>query len=456
MDHSYDHAIVLGASMSGLMTAAVLARHCKRVTIVERDALDDDGFGWRKGVPHGRHVHGFWPRGMQVLDRLFPGFRAELLAGGATNCDSGSDFIWHQFGAMKLREPVDMPTTLMTRPFLEAHLRRRVRALPGVVLCDETSVESLIASADHRNVLGVRVSTRDGASRELRGDWVIDATGRAGLCGRWLEALGYERASESKVRIDVNYVTRLYERQRASSAQAHLLVNTPPAGKRAGVAFAVEGDRWVVTLAGFVGEQPPDDDASFLAYARSLPLPTIAEIIQHSRPLGEVAKFKFAYDVRRHYERLTRFPRGLLVTGDALASFNPAYGQGMTVAALEAEALDREFAARGDPGTLARRFFRQAAKIIDVAWSLTTGEDLRFPEVAGPRPAAMRWINAYVVRLHRAAALDAEVCRAFFRVAGFEARPESLFAPRIVWRVLRAGSVAAPLPASIRVPDAAE
>ena len=152
---------------------------------------------------------------------------------------------------------------------------------------------------------------------------------------------------------------------------------------------------------------------------------------------GSVIRYGFPHSQRRRYEGLRRFPRGYLLLGDALASFNPIYGQGMTAAACQAIALEAALAA-GDGG-LAKRFFRAAAKVIDPPWQLAVSSDLALPNVPGPRPLPVRIVNAYIARLQRAATHDPEVSLAFIRVIHLVAAPASLFAPRIFLRVIFGG-----------------
>jgi 2-polyprenyl-6-methoxyphenol hydroxylase-like FAD-dependent oxidoreductase len=217
-----------------------------------------------------------------------------------------------------------------------------------------------------------------------------------------------------------------------------------PAETRGAALLAMEGDRWILTLIGMVGDRAPADDAGFLAFARSLGAPEIAALAASARPLSEFVTYRFAANVRRRYERLRRFPRGLVVTGDALASFNPIYGQGMTVASQQALALDAALR-EGAPDTVATRFFRRAARVIDTPWTLTVSEDLRYPQVPGPRPLPVRILHRYLAALHRASETDAVVCRAFHRVANMLAAPPSLLRPGVVARVARA-AFASPRP----------
>ena len=199
----------------------------------------------------------------------------------------------------------------------------------------------------------------------------------------------------------------------------------------------IEGDRWMITLGGWLGDHAPTDEQGFLEFARSLPAPDIYDVISHAEPLSDPVAYKFASNLRRHYERLDRFPAGYLVLGDAMCSFNPVYGQGMTVSALQASALDISLRERsGEFNDLARRFFQRAAKLIDIPWMAAAGEDFRYPQVEGVRPPGIKLILWYGAKLQRATQCDPEVYRAFLYVMNLMRPPTSLFHPRIVGRVL--------------------
>jgi 2-polyprenyl-6-methoxyphenol hydroxylase-like FAD-dependent oxidoreductase len=439
------HAIVLGASMAGLLTARVLSDHFERVTLLERDRLPDDGSS-RKGVPQGRHAHAVLASGLAAMEQLFPGLTAGLVAGGAMPGDIGRDVRWYQFGGYKLRADVGLPGVILTRPFLEAHIRQRVLRLLNVTAIQEADVQGLHTSDDHQRILGAVLRRRGGQPEQLLADLTVDATGRGAQSPKWLEALGYARPAETMVKVNVGYATRVYQRQpgETKDALAYMIASTPPRGKRYGVLFAVEGQRWIVTLIGFLGDHTPADEAGFLEFSRTLPTPDISERIQHARPLTEIVPHKFPSDLRRHYEKMAHFPQGYLVLGDAMCSFNPIYGQGMTVAALEARTLGQCLQAHltGLPA----RFFKQVTPVIDIPWTLATGEDWRYPEVEGRRPRGAAFINRYVVQVHRAAMTDPVVLAAFFNVANLNRPPASLFHPKLMGRVFMANRRAQPLP----------
>ncbi|MGH2543655.1 MAG: FAD-binding monooxygenase, partial [Ardenticatenaceae bacterium] len=256
---------------------------------------------------------------------------------------------------------------------------------------------------------------------------------------------GYARAEESEVTVRMGYASRLYRRDPAGPHARDWILVTPDATRerRGGGMFPVEGERWVVTLAGRNGDYAPTDEAGFLEFARSLPSPDIYHLIRHSEPLSDIVQHRFPSSLRRHYETLRRFPERYLVMGDAVCSFNPIYGQGMTSAALQAAELDQLLGERGGTRGLhgiAQPYFKRVAKVVDTPWWGAVGEDFRYPETEGPKAPGTDLINAYMVKVHRVSHHDRVVCAAFLKVMNLMEPPTSLFHPRILWRVWRGQS----------------
>jgi 2-polyprenyl-6-methoxyphenol hydroxylase-like FAD-dependent oxidoreductase len=432
-----DHAVVLGASMAGLAAARVLADAYERVTVRARDALPA-GAAHRKGVPQSRHAHALLAGGRVALEELFPGLTDELVAHGALTGDLQADTRWYNQGLRLCPGPSDLRALAVSRPLLERCVRDRVRVLPNVRLIDCCDAAGLAATPDSQRVRGVRIVRRaDGSAEEVLGaDLVVDATGRGSRSPVWLEALGYPRPAEEEVRIGVAYASRVYRcrRDQLNGDRAAVIAATGER-QRGGVMLSMEGDRWIVTLFGYLGQRPPTDPDGFTAFAATLPAPDIFEAIADAEPLSEVLPARYPASVRRRYEQLDRFPDGYLVTGDAVCGFNPVYGQGMSVAALEAKAL-RECLQDGPGAGLATRFFAEVARIIDIPWGIAVSSDLRFPRVQGARTAKVRFVNAYLARFHLAAAADPVLGRAFLRVVNLMDRPEALLRPAIAARVL--------------------
>lgn len=431
------HAVVIGASVAGLLAARVLSEHFERVTVIEKDTLPGPDSA-RKSVPQGNHIHVIWSGGAAAIERLLPGLWAEMQVHGAVAFDNSLDMRWFHRGVWKLRAPTGLVMYSQSRPLLEHRIRERVLALGNVRLASETAVLEPLVTEDGRGIRGVRVrAAGDGAApSDVAADLVVDASGRGSRTPAWLQSLGLAPPRESRVGIDLKYASRLYQMPAHAPRdwQVMAIYGGPPAARRAGVIFPVEGGRWIVTLSGCLGDHPGGDERGFLDFARGLDRPDLFDAIRDARPLSPIAVFGFPQEVRRHYEELPQLPAGLLVIGDALCAFNPLYGQGVTVCALEAEALDQCLRAAQTAGPvgpqLARRYFRRAARIVGDAWLVATATDLLFPQAEGRRLPGLGlfgWYNRQVLEL---CSCDPRVLRRFLEVLHFLERPHALFGAR--------------------------
>jgi 2-polyprenyl-6-methoxyphenol hydroxylase-like FAD-dependent oxidoreductase len=434
------HAIVMGGSLAGLLTARVLSKHFERVTIVEKDRVNDRPES-RSGQPQTQHLHGLLATGLHVMTEYFPDLPAALVENGAVINDFAESMCWYIYGGYRSQFKIGFPVTTMSRELLEYLIRVRVLSLPNIKLLDRTIVKELQTTIDKDRIIGIKIEQHDteNHSISLTADLIVDATGRNSSSPRWLETLGYKPPLESKVHVDVRYATRIYHRDPQDSRSQIWIVSTPDASKQnsVGAMFPIEGNRWIVTLATWHSDGTPITEGNFLEFAHRLEGQDIYDIISQCEPLSGVIPYKFPFSLRRHYERLNQFPLGYLVLGDAVSSFNPTYGQGMTVAALEAVELDRLLTNNISPTGLAKTFFRHIAKVIDIPWQLSVGEDFRFSQTRGAKPIGIDFINRYVARIHRATLVDVVVGEAFLKVMNLMAPPISLFHPRIVWRVFK-------------------
>jgi 2-polyprenyl-6-methoxyphenol hydroxylase-like FAD-dependent oxidoreductase len=432
--------------MGGLLAARILSDYFDQVTILERDAVHD-GPESRKGQPQTRHLHALLAKGLEVMTRYFPDLPQGLVENGAIVADMGETMRWYTFGGYRVQAKTGFEGALMSRPLLEWQVRRRVLALPNVTLLDAVDVERLAFADVGRRVEGVQVRLRQagGEYKLLWADLTVDAGGRGTAAPKWLDAAGYGKPQESIVKVNMGYATRIYRRRPGDLSGAQLLIvaGEAPHDKRAGLLFPIEGDRWICTLAGQAGDYPPTDEAGFLAYVRSLAAPDVYNLVSKLEPLSEIVSHRLPSSLRRHYEKMPRFPEGYLVLGDAVCSFNPVYGQGMTSATLQADALGDLLHARAAQGKtlagLAPAYFKRVAKIVDIPWQMAVGEDFRYAETEGKKARGTDFVNAYGARLHRATHSDPQVLVEFLKVMNLMQPPASLFHPKTVWRVLRSG-----------------
>jgi 2-polyprenyl-6-methoxyphenol hydroxylase-like FAD-dependent oxidoreductase len=439
MAGSRKHAIVLGGSMAGLATARALTNHFDHVTLIERDELAADT-GIRKGVPQAQHAHGLLPSGYRILSDYFPGMMNELIATGAIAGDLTGDFLWYQYGGWKLRATSGLGGIVVSRPLLERKVRERVLALPKVTLLQGRDVEAPIYDHQARRVSGINVRDRStGECATLDADLVVDALGRGSPSPKWLASWGYGPVDETIVPIDVGYATGVFERRPGDlyGAMGAIVAGTAPQSTRFAAVLGAEGNRWIITLAGCLRDYPPMEVAAWKEFARSLPAPEVFDLTKDRVPMAPLASYRFPANRHCHYEALKDFPADYLVIGDAVCSFNPLYGQGMSVALSEAFALDQCLGTGN--GDLAKRFFRETARIVASPWAIATGEDYRYPQVVGRRPAGFGLISRYMARAHRVANTDPVVLKKFFEVASLLTPPPAMMAPSIAWRVLRGG-----------------
>ncbi|AYF73825.1 FAD-dependent oxidoreductase [Nocardia yunnanensis] len=474
------HAIVIGAGIAGLLTARVLAEFCTRVTILERDTADAGTV--RRGVGQGRHLHGLLDRGRAVLEDLYPGCTAELVAAGAHTAEVLVGTRWYIGGLRVMPTATGLTSVIATRPLLESVLRRRTVALSNVELREGITVRGLTGNGER--ITGVRVASDGGprpdgvpamagadlggeatdeaatsaGGREccagaetaavpedpvLHADLVVDASGRGSRICEWLRACGAPVPGEERLAVDLGYVSRYYRhREGLLDGQRSAIVSTGADG-RGGGAVHVEGDRWLVTLAGMAGDHPPADAASFGAYAATLSAPDIHDIVSATVPLGDPVPFRFRSSVRRRFDRLPAVPAALIVLGDAQCAFNPLYAQGMTVAALQAAVLRECLRLDLSLDELPARFYATADAPTTTAWQLAASSDLRHPAVTGRRGLRTRLANAYVAQAQRAAHRDPLVARTFMRVAHLVEPPAALLQPALAARILLRGNGAA-------------
>lgn len=442
-------AIVIGGSIAGLLAARVLVNHFDSVIIVERDRLPVLPSS-RPSVPQASQVHVLLTQGQRILEQLFPGLADELTALGATTVDWVADWLILGIWGWGLRFDSGLIGRATSRDLLEWAIRCRLAKCDHLQFLAPCQVTQLLTNSDKSQVTGVRLHVRDEMDqatqpqlREIAADLVVDATGRNSLTPKWLEDLGYQPPEKTVINSFLGYASRWYQRPEKFNAdwQGVTITSKPPETGRGGVLYPVEGNRWVVTLAGVGRDYPPTDEAGFLDFARSLRSPIIYEAIAHAQPLSPVYSYRRTENRLCHYEKLS-MPEGLVVVGDAACAFNPVYGQGMTVAALGAVTLDKclhqQFRFnKGNLKGLTKRFQKRLAQVNATPWLMATGEDLRWSTTEGGQPDRMsQFMHQYIDRMMMLSLDHPEIYQTFASVVHMVKPPRAFFTPGILTQVL--------------------
>jgi 2-polyprenyl-6-methoxyphenol hydroxylase-like FAD-dependent oxidoreductase len=441
-------AVVLGASIAGLLAARVLADFYDTVKVVERDVLPEQPVT-RRGVPQGAMPHIVAARGMQIMGELFPGLPDELVAGGARVWNDGDlsrlsmSLSGHRLqGSGKIPDPESVVVYYAHRAPLESALRHRVLAIPNVETLQGHDAVRLTSTPPRDRVTGVVIAEREsGAETIVAADLVVDATGRGSRTPVFLSELGYRRPREDELKVHVTYAGLAVRLPPGTLREFFTLVGPEPTRPMAFAMCAGEQDTHLLAIQTVAGRKVPTDHASLLDYVAELAPPHVFAAVRRAEPLADVAQYRYPSSRWRRYDRLKRTPGGLLVMGDAVCSLNPLYGQGMSVAAIEALVL-RDCLHQGNRN-LPRRFFRRCAKEVRGPWQAAVSSDLALPQIAGKRSVSVRIGNAYLEWVLIAAENDPVLVQQFLRVIHLIDPASTLYRPSMMLRVFRRRS---PLP----------
>lgn len=445
------HALVIGGSIAGLLASQVLTKYFNQVTIIERDHLSAQP-EQRPGVPQAHHLHILLKRGLDIMEQLFPGIQTELVASGAVPINASADYLWYGLGGWTPRFNSDLNVYSLSRNLLEWIIRDRLATNNRVVFVQASQVTSLLSNPNKTQVTGVQVRQKiahrqDTSYRQtdFTADLVVDASGRNSRAPGWLEAMGYTPPKETVVNSFLGYASRLYQLPENFQADWRgALITAKAPGTRSGVMSAVEGNRWIVTLAGIGRDYPPTDEAGFLDFARSLRNPIIYEAILDAQAISPVTVYHRTENSWHHYEKLSRLPSGFVLIGDAVCAFNPVYGQGMTTAALGAltldECLSKQLSRHADGNLvgLSQSFQKQLSKIIAVPWVMATGEDFRWDTTVGGRPNLMtQLMQHYLDQVLLLATESPDIHSLFLEVMHLLKPPSVFFHPNVFRQVLQ-------------------
>ncbi|ANS31897.1 hypothetical protein R1CP_36455 (plasmid) [Rhodococcus opacus] len=378
-----EHAVVVGGSIAGLLAAFGAVEGFDRVTIVERDQLVD-GVDPRKGAPQGKQPHACLPIGMKMISEFIPDLRDQLIAAGCPTLDEIRDIPYISSEGWRMRFDSPVESIGFRRPLFETVIRRNLLKLSNVEV-RAGSVVGLVATG------GVVTGVRLKSGEVIECDLTIDATGRASQAPKWMEELGYERPAEMHVRAYMGYSAQLVRLPEGALPDgARGLAAMPfPGHHTGGIIFPEDNGLHMILGVGMMKAYPPGDREALLEYLDAAPTPLLGQIARQSEPVSDVSTYRVSGNQLRLWHQLERRPDGFVVTGDAVAAFNPIYAQGMSQAAQGGIAMrDALRNVAEDPRPLPVRFQEGLAKFTDVAFSMSGMADAFYDgaEIEGMEP----------------------------------------------------------------------
>ena len=417
--------------MAGLMAAAATSESFDEVLVLEKDDLPNRP-ELRKGVPQGAHVHTFLGYAVEAMEDLFPGIMDQIYAEGAVKIRRNKDIWFHDYvGPTPIRD-VGILTPSVTRPLLEHVTRYRVLALPNVNLRDSTRVKDF-ETDDNGRVIAVTVES-SGEQEQIAADLVVECSGRATRLPRWLKSRGFGEVPVKSLAISMAYTSGLFRppAELAGDNWACLMLAIPP-GLRAAYLTPVDGGLWLVTMYGRGGDIAPRDPEGFIEWARSLAHPIIYEKLVRAESVSELRSYKIPHGKWFRYDHMPQFPEGLIPMGEALTSFNPMYGQGISLSAGQALAL-RTTLANSSSEKFASEYFRHCKNLNLIGWTVMETRDLAYSSTEGELPSDLdeRWRMGIAIR--KLAEIDPEVHALTVRVTHLLDPPSVLSRPEIVER----------------------
>lgn len=425
------HAIVIGGGIAGLLAARVLVKHFEQVTLIERDHYPDAPV-FRAGVPQGRHIHVMLLRGQRALEELFPGFTAKLLAQGAierTYGAEGDGASLYYYGERCPQIPPVLQGWNCSRPLLEWQIRQELVAYPNLQIQEGQEVVHLLPEKMGYGVRGVQLRTRAHTptpeAQELYADLVVDASGSSSRIATWFEELGEPLPRERTIHTWVHYATRRYLPPEQSPWK-EIAIQTARPGRPAGAVMEIEGGYWLVSLTGVGKERAhPKTEEDFVAFAQALAEPALSQAVSSATPVSPV----YGYRKVENRQRRLRHPlAGFIVLGDALCSFNPLYGQGMTIAVLEAQLLDICFRKYGKQSDVIGQFQKKIRRLLAFPWQLAATAD------RAASLASSKGLN-YTERLIALLPHDQKALLTFLKVIHMVQSPLALFHPMLLTKV---------------------
>ncbi|MED2843477.1 FAD/NAD(P)-binding protein [Bacillus toyonensis] len=434
----FNKAIVIGGSMAGKFAAKALSTSFKEVIILE---VGDkwDGKASRKRVPQSDHPHVLLKGGEKAIEELFPTITNELIKAGSIINNFTRDLKWHQFGLWKQPFIGEVHMIQQSRPLLEWHIQKRIDQISNITITYKTLVNGLLVDGKLNKVCGVKVKYLEtGMQEEVHADIVIDASGFGSKSMEWLREYEIE-VQEEKVRIDLFYATKMFQLKENEELDCCNMLMSPsfPENPYGVLIQTIEDNRYFVTFSGYANEKAPQTDDEFYDFAENLSISNVTDFLNKAEGITDIKTYKIPYQVRRRFDLVNNVPEGLLVVGDAQCRFDPVFGQGVSVAAMEAHQLQLLLQSRKQlDKTFTQQFYKKTADIIELPWDMTTTEISRHPQLKRELTTKQKFQLWYTKQIYRLSASDSDVYIRLVRVMNLIRSPFHLFHPKVLLAVL--------------------
>jgi len=437
-----DNAIIIGGSFAGMVTASVLSKYFKKVTLLER--YSQEKVQNHENVPQGNHEHHFWHRGSTTLDKLLPGFIDSVTGAGVEVAYFPDDAHIYDEGWKPKTDRQGTSTLLVSRRLIDSTVRKLLKNYKNVTTLYDIEVTGLLNNFKEKKIIGVEfVNKATNEKSNLYADLVVDATGYDSIGPSWLESLGYEKPAKTEIKSNVYALTRYFHIPDSAKPKWKMLKvkgKNPRIAAGGQVENVPQGAQWSFIITTESGDKfnfsNPEEE--FMEVARNLEDPTAYQFFQSGVPLTKVYTFRYPANRRYHYESARNLPGAFLAMGDALFTTNPRQVNGLTNAVLSCEVLDqclKENKAKNLKEVIPS-FFQNVVPVRDQIWNLAIGDSLRYPATEGKRPFAFKFKIWYFRSILHLANDDPDVWLTLWRVIRFESDFKSLFQPSILGKVL--------------------
>ena len=443
-------AVIIGGGIAGLLAARVLCGHFKEVIIIEKDKYPSQA-GPRNGTPQSNHIHVLLIKGKEILLRLFPDLERKLVAKGAHIVNLTNDVDYYVGTGYSIKFKSNLTTIACTRQLLEHEIRNEIVEFPNVNVRENTWATGLVVTKDEKTKRSIckgvtLISTNTNSEETIVGDLVVDTSGRESKTSEWLYRLGYGKPKETVVNSYIGYSTCWFKPAVQQPVDRPIIKPTiiltrPPLNPYMGVIYPMEDASWLVGILGIGKNYPPTDKQGFLQYTKKLETLDIYNMIKDFELSGPIYGYRTTGSRQYHYEKMKSWPENLITYGDSVSSFNPFYGQGITVACIEAVTLDkvlRKHKKRNrDLWGFSNIFQKKVSKINTLPWLLGTSEDFRWPSTEGIRPHIFtRYMQKYSHRVLLLTPKSKIAAKSFFEVMHLLRSPLILFHPLISFHIL--------------------